>query len=45
MGVIKEVQFDMNKIKEVALKVMKEGGYKTFKVETKRSDKRGDFVE
>ncbi|MGN8913402.1 tRNA uracil 4-sulfurtransferase ThiI [Anaerofustis butyriciformans] len=35
-----ELEKDMNKIKEVALKVMKEGNYKTFKVETKRSDKK-----
>lgn len=35
-----EVEKDIDKIKEVALMVMKEGGYRTFKVETKRSDKK-----
>jgi len=35
-----EIEKDMDKIKEVALKVMKENDYKTFKVETKRSDKK-----
>lgn len=35
-----EVEKDMDKIKETALKIMKENDYKTFKVETKRSDKK-----
>lgn len=35
-----EVEKEMPVIKEVALKLMKEGNYKTFKVESKRSDKK-----
>lgn len=38
-----EVEKDIDTIKETALEVMKQSGAKTFKVETKRSDKKFKF--